>query len=354
MMKDYIDKNVTEKRRIYYTTILSEIISKDGQYLIAGCKSGKLVKFNLGDILIGNQLANSFESEDELADSQKNINLKKKPTQIVETQLPIYSLEWFQSSNSIPYCLVGSKGLIQVYSFENNDLQFKSSITLPHHDIMVNSLLSVDNYLYAGCGDNNIYLIDFSAQKIVKTLSGHQDYINDLTVAKDGTLFSASEDGSVGIWDTRNNQIVQQIQPYKHETISRPSNGKWIGAVEVDDKKDWLICGGGPMLSLWHLRSLSPSTKFQVSTNNWTPNVSQFHGDYIIAGGNLPNIFVWEINGNLLSQIHTSPSNVYSISSLLIDNEDIGTNQVISAAGTSYKIDICTNWKYKDFELVIA
>lgn len=44
---------------------------------------------------------------------------------------------------------------------------------------------------------------------------------------------------------------------------ARSDLGRWVGCVAVD-KDDWLVCGGGPRLCLWHLRSLAVTTVFDT------------------------------------------------------------------------------------------
>ncbi len=71
------------------------------------------------------------------------------------------------------------------------------------------------------------------------------------------------------------------------------------------------------------------------------------------TGGNASNIYVWEMNGELRSSILTFASDVFSIKTFEYRDNEIGFQQVISATGISHKIDICTNFKYKDFELLV-
>lgn len=39
-----------------------------------------------------------------------------------------------------------------------------------------------NHLLYAGCGDNNIYVISLEDGKIVRNLQGHTDYIHGLSL----------------------------------------------------------------------------------------------------------------------------------------------------------------------------
>jgi THO complex subunit 6 len=216
---------------------------------------------------------------------------------------------------------------------------------------MINSVVSSNDRIFSGCGDNNIYGFDMETHKQIMSLSEHNDYINCIILSNNSNLlYSGSEDGSVRVWDLRSHkESVLQINPFKNSDLSRPNYGKWIGALALSSD-DWLICGGGPHLSLWHLNSMSAATKFDVDC---TTNIVECHNDYIISGGNASNLYVWEMNGELRSSIPTSASDVFSIKTFEYKDNEIGVEQVISAAGMSHKIDICTNLKYKDFELFV-
>ena len=70
------------------------------------------------------------------------------------------------------------------------------------------------------------------------------------------------------------------IEPYKNEACARPQFGKWITSIAIDDKADdWMVCGGGPSLCLWHLRSLSATTVFDMP--NVCVNYAMFHDDAV-------------------------------------------------------------------------
>lgn len=54
-------------------------------------------------------------------------------------------------------------------------------------------------------------------------------------------LVSASEDGSVRLWDMRQKVHTNTVQPYLSEKLVRPELGKWIGAACLSE--DWLVRG---------------------------------------------------------------------------------------------------------------
>ena len=52
-------------------------------------------------------------------------------------------------------------------------------------------------------------------------------------------LVSGGEDGTVRLWDMRQSVVTGIITPYENAKITRPSSGKWIGDVAIND--DWLV-----------------------------------------------------------------------------------------------------------------
>lgn len=57
---------------------------------------------------------------------------------------------------------------------------FRDSYEKPDVNYLVYSKQS--NLLYAGCGDNNIYVISLEDGRIVRSLEGHTDYIHSLSL----------------------------------------------------------------------------------------------------------------------------------------------------------------------------
>jgi THO complex subunit 6 len=158
-------------------------------------------------------------------------------------------------------------------------------------------------------------------------------------------VISGGEDGKVLFWDTRKNrEYMRCLEPYKNEVCSRPKFGKWVSCVAVDSGEDWLLCGGGPSLSMWHMRSNSPVTTFPspLSCPTWTT----FQEDLILACGTEANVYQWSFGGELKAKIPTSASFLYSAA--VLDNSQ---DKLLSVGGSSNKIDICTNFMYRDFTL---
>lgn len=67
--------------------------------------------------------------------------------------------------------------------------------------------------LSAGTGDNKIHLIDVDKQQLISTYEGHQAQICSIFAWNSQNFVSASQDGTVRLWDIRQMTPVQTIGP---------------------------------------------------------------------------------------------------------------------------------------------
>lgn len=100
------------------------------------------------------------------------------------------------------------------------------------------------------------------------------------------------------------------------------------------------LCGGGPRLSLWHFRSLNNSTVFPIDDQGI--HVAQFWEDAVLAGGRANLFYKMNFNGDIISEIPTSSVTVYSA----VHQEE--PFKALCLAGSSPKIDVCSNFNYRD------
>lgn len=324
----------------FYTTIYAQCYSSCGKFLAVANNYGNVILFNL----------TPFLNSDEVFLLQK------------QHSFPVYQ---FQAHKSCIYSLAsnddllitGSIGELNVWSWK--DLKKKEAKTLgspwkisqgdnlTKTEVNCLAISSKESkpLLFAGCGDNKIYTFDIETRKILSFYEGHDDYIHSLCLSSSGQeCVSGSEDGSVRIWDTRKKgEAVHKIYPHKHESLNRPRLGKWISCVALDANDDWLVCGGGPTLCLWHMRSLNPAVPLLTDS---TANVALFNDDMIISGGSSSEVYHWSYSGEIKAEVSTSGSNIFSIAI-----SEKTQPKLLSIAGTSNKIDICTNFMYRDFSL---
>lgn len=152
---------------------------------------------------------------------------------------------------------------------------------------------------------------------------------------------TASEDGFLMFWDNREKNVSFTIEPHKHANINRPSFGHWIGSASINN--DWLVCGGGVRLALYHLRNRQP---FHIFDFEKEIHVTDFIEDNILAAGESNNLCQYSFKGDVISEIETSGPSVLSVAWQKTPN-----SKILTACGASNKIDVTTNFTYKDTTL---
>ncbi|XP_066579267.1 THO complex subunit 6 homolog [Amia ocellicauda] len=219
--------------------------------------------------------------------------------------------------------------------------QYKTSLEMPEINAMV--INPRDNSLLVGGGDNNIHVMDLESGVFKMVLKGHSDYIHCLSVReREGETLSGSEDGAVRVWDSRTGSTVHCIEVYKYEDCARPQYGKWISCLTTDS--DWMLCGGGPSLSLWHLRSLTPTTIFPLPG---CQRQTSFYQDLILSVGDSAFLSHCQLSGEVRARIPCSPPSLYTLGL----NTGSTEHRVLTVGGSSGQIDVFTNFSYRAFSL---
>ncbi|CAH0721969.1 unnamed protein product, partial [Brenthis ino] len=316
--------------KILYNTVLCQALSPCGKYLVAGNIYGQLAVFDLDNI---------FNPMVELLTSDYN---KAKHIHILEPGNQICSLIATEK-----FLIVGTVNEISGWDWKAVVL---SKLGKPSWTIRIQPQSMIDKCdinslwysaeeekLYAGCGDNKIYAYDLEDGRLVATYDGHTDYVH--CVHGNGQqLISAGEDGLVLLWDMRTKKSHNKIKPHSNRKVARPDIGKWVGAAALGD--DWIVCGGGPRLSLWHLRSLDAVTVFDIPDHGI--HVSFFHDDCVIAGGAAKHLYQLNYSGDVKVELPVSATTVYSVALRTTPNK------VLTIAGSSPEIDLCTSFNYRD------
>lgn len=267
-------------------------------------------------------------------------NSLSKPLQVFKVSdyanQQIQSLAFYKN-----FLIVGSNvGTISGFTWYKKRLTKKAwEVSVSKGTIDINSLYvhERDGILYAGCGDNIIYAVNLDDGKVLRSFSGHTDYVHAIDGTPDTALYSASEDGTIKIWDYRLKRSTNQLEPYKDERLERVAFGKWQGTVSVTD--DWLLCGGGPLPCLYHLRSMECSSVFKYPS---AVHVSGFLEDIVYVGGENKLLFEYNLKGDVTAEVPTSSSSIFSVV------HQSAPEKFMSIAGSSNFLDICTNYNYRD------
>lgn len=326
---------VNKLNKDFYNTILAQALSPCGHYLIVGDICGTLSVFNLSKVV--NPESNITKEE-----------LIPKNRITVKADYQINSLCTTQN-----HLLVGGYGEIYAYSWKNikgsnRNIQPVWSIEIPcdqddFNKAEVNDLLFDDETgnIYAAAEDNKVYIFNLESRNALKILKGHNDYLHSICKNGNNDLLSAGEDGCVNIWDLRTYKVTEKIEPHLNPLVARNDIGKWIGA--VDCSEDYIICGGGPRLTLYHYRFLTNSTVFPIDDKGI--HVAQIYEDKIFAGGRCKLFYQASFNGDIVTEMPTSGPTTYS----MVKQEE--PFKVMCIAGSSPKIDISSNFMYKDQQL---
>ncbi|CAL8283633.1 unnamed protein product [Boreogadus saida] len=316
---------------LLHMSVFSQSFSPCGKFLAAGNNYGEIALFSLSAAL--------GPDANEL--SQKPI------LTFTAHEGPVFSL---LSTDS--HLLSAGNGEISAWSWAElikknvkaawtRRPNYKSSLEIPEINAM--ALNPADNSLAVGGGDNNVHIMDLENGVFKSVLQGHTDYIHCLSVRERASeVLSGGEDGAVRIWDTRTSQCVHCVEVYKYETCARPQHGKWISCLTTDS--DWMLCGGGPSLSLWHLRSMSPTSVFPLSG---CQRQATFYQDMILTVGEGQCVSHCLMGGEVKAQIPCTP---HSINTLAI-NTSSTEHRVVTVGGSSDHIDVFTNLSYKAFSL---
>ncbi|CAH2073322.1 unnamed protein product, partial [Iphiclides podalirius] len=316
--------------KILYNTVLCQTFSPCGQYLIAGNIYGQIAVFDLDSILhpVIELLTPDFNKP-------KHLHLLEKGNQICSL------------ASTEKFLIVGTVNEILGWEWKT---VLQSKLSKPAWSIKISSLSRVDetdvnslwlsdenNKIYAGCGDSKIYAYNLEDGRLVNTFDGHRDYIHSVH-GRGQHLISAGEDGLLLLWDVRMNKHHNKLEPHTNDKVVRPDIGKWIGSAALGE--DWIVCGGGPRLSLWHLRSLDVVTVFDVPDHGI--HVSLFHDDCVIAGGAAKHLYQMSYSGEVKVELPVSAATVYSVALRT------SPNKLLTIAGSSPEIDLCTSFNYRD------
>uniref|UniRef100_A0A8C2IDM9 THO complex 6 n=2 Tax=Cyprinus carpio TaxID=7962 RepID=A0A8C2IDM9_CYPCA len=312
---------------LLHMSVFSQSFSPCGRFLAAGNNYGEIALFSLSAAL----------SPDASEGSQKPI------LNFTAHDGPVFSL-----LSTDTHLLSAGNGEISAWSWAElikkvSQLFSKCMCIFLGLGKMYISFHCCDNSLIVGGGDNNIHIMDMETGIFKSVLKGHTDYIHCLCFKeREEEILSGGEDGAVRIWDSRTNRPVHCIEVFKYEECARPQFGKWISCLATDS--DWMLCGGGPSLSLWHLRSMSPTSVFPLPG---CQREAVFHQDLIMSVGEGPYVSHCLHGGTVKAQIPCTPSSLNTLALNLKNTE----HRVMTVGGSSHQIDVFTNFSYRAFSL---
>ncbi|KAB7494381.1 p21-activated protein kinase-interacting protein 1-like, partial [Armadillidium nasatum] len=185
--------------------------------------------------------------------------------------------------------------------YENND-EVKLEPIFSHHAHIgrVKQVVVCKKYLVTGSTDEFIKIFDLHSRKEIGSLNIHQGTINCLVYHESGFLFSASDDGIIGIIDIKNLKVRKELKGH---------NAPVTGFAVHPSGKLGLSISKDRRVMTWDLmkgkRAYVGALKKAGEIIKWSPDGSH----YLISCSNLLNIYSLE-HGNIVHTIDFK-SNIY-------------------------------------------
>jgi len=231
--------------------------------------------------------------------------------------------------------------------------------TLPRGETNGLAFDSTTGVLYSACGDNNVYAWDLSKRALLGTFSGHTDAVYAVALAAGGRLLSASEDGTVRVWDSKTAKSVGVLDPtsltaFDEKTFAGGSAAaakrSWIDCMAVDPTGNWMVCGGGnKCLSLWNVPSLTATA---AMPSPGTPQCVLFDGDRVIAVGNESYVYHWKPTGKLTYRTRSSSTSLFAAAAWKASGAgSASADPLVVVAGNSAYIDFYLTPSVASFRL---
>ncbi|XP_064151513.1 THO complex subunit 6 homolog isoform X4 [Loxodonta africana] len=310
-----------------HMTVFSQSVSPCGKFLAAGNNYGQIAIFSLSAAL-------SSEAKEE----------SKKPVVTFQAHDgPVYSMVSTDRQlvsagdgevKAWLWAEILKKGSKELWRCQP---PYRTSLEVPE----INSLLLVpkENSLILAGGDCQLHTMDLETGAFTRALRGHTDYIHCLALRERSPETSAQP------------RRYRQSRSISTRSAPGPTTGAGSDAWQPtqtgwDPCLSGQVCGGGPALTLWHLRSSTPTTIFPMRAPQ--KHVT-FYQDLILSAGQGPCVNQWQLSGELKAQVPGSSPGLLSLS--LNQQPAAPECKVLTAAGNSCRVDVFTNLGYRAFSL---
>jgi hypothetical protein len=168
-------------------------------------------------------------------------------------------LRWF---------LVERGGSWEVLDYRSAGLAFEASVSsLPLWSLAVASSRGI---VAASGKDVRIALVDAATGRTTRTLEGHTDGVPFVRFVPDGTLVSASDDGSIRVWNADTGEALATVTAHRSliNAFAATADGTWLVSVSSDRKvRVWKLAERLMMRELVTTESSGSAAAFLAGTD---------------------------------------------------------------------------------------
>ena len=141
--------------------------------------------------------------------------------------------------------------------------------------------------LFSASSDMTIADWDLETGLRIRRHEGHEEIINSVKVGKRGLeiVFSGSDDGSIGIWDSRQKQAVDHIQTdYPVCAIATSENGSELYSGGIDND-----------IKVWDLRQKQVLHTLQGHTDTVTSLEVSPDSQFLLSNSHDSSVKLWDV-----------------------------------------------------------
>jgi len=244
---DEKDWDSTLKREVLHhnTSLFAMCYSLDHQYLIAASDTGVINVYHLVSCLRQQKGRPTFcfPATTSPIYSLAFAGTAKKPILMVGSDEETLGYDWNEiitastdwTDNGLPSTAIHAVVRLEIPQKSGRRGQ---TTGIAETNALRCDTLNNANIVYAAAGDSVCYQWNIETSQCVGKLVGHQKYLHDVVLLpQSNAIATASEDGTVKMWDSRNASCTSTATPLGEE-------GAVVRSLLIDAGENWLVCGG--------------------------------------------------------------------------------------------------------------
>lgn len=227
---------------------------------------------------------------------------------------------------------------------DKNQFSLYRSYILDPNECCPGCISSDGSKLYRGSDDNNIKVWNLKTGKLIGSMSGHNRWIESLTLSPDGAyLISSSYDDTIRIWKTIDNKCYLTIKLEEahgqnisiNKVITSHDNKIIAAAINDYDNKEYYV-------NLYDFKTGNKIKTFLEHRLETFAIAIHPEGYYLASGGRDKTIILYDLNNRTKIADLIGPNSIFHLN--FINN---GALIISGEAGGNIRI-----WEYKKKKLV--